>query len=446
MQLGETKRQAVRRLLEAGVKTSAITTTLNVSYTTISEVRNYIKKNQPLLQPIKGRPKKIDQNKIKVIDERTSEDPHLSCKKLSIETDLSPTSVYLARKGLKYKWMSPKKRPNISDENKLKRKEFAIWFLKNPQIEEKIVWSDESKMSLAPDNNYIWRKRGTNNDNIYLNKDKFYQSIMVFGAIGCDFKSPLVICPTSIDSEQYCANLIEAKINELPEGRFFQQDGAPCHQSEETTKWMTKYIDTVIDWPPNSPDLSPIENVWGMMKDYLDSLNLKTKDQLKEACLNYWNNVLTQDQINRLCKSATSRFVQVLLNDGGSINDELRRHTLPVIVDGILPEEIQVLINAEENIIKSKIRPKNPQIELDEAFCPNVRLFLLHEDNERIDRSQWTPEECQRLVQFMVKYGHNWSKAQAYFPNRTINQIKYKAKKINDKKDLSIKQFLENCK
>ena len=121
--------------------------------------------------------------------------------------------------------MPPKKRSEISNADKEKRKQFALWFHSTPNCAENIIWSDESKMSISPDNCYLWRKRGSNAENIFMDYKKFYDSLMVFGAIGYNFKSPLVICPVSIDSEQYCANLMEAKIDQLPDGRFFQQDG-----------------------------------------------------------------------------------------------------------------------------------------------------------------------------------------------------------------------------
>jgi len=43
---------------------------------------------------------------------------------------------------------------------------------------------------------------------------------------------------------------------------LFQQDGARA-----TIAWLDAYIKHYIpeDWPPNSPDLSPIENVWSIM-------------------------------------------------------------------------------------------------------------------------------------------------------------------------------------
>ena len=49
---------------------------------------------------------------------------------------------------------------------------------------------------------------------------------------------------------------------------MFQQDGARAHTSKATIAWLDANIKHYIpleDWPPNSPDLSPIENVWSIM-------------------------------------------------------------------------------------------------------------------------------------------------------------------------------------
>jgi len=57
---------------------------------------------------------------------------------------------------------------------------------------------------------------------------------------------------------------------------MFQQDGARAHTSKATIVWLDTNIKLYIppkDWPPNSPDLSPIENVWSIMATavYADS-------------------------------------------------------------------------------------------------------------------------------------------------------------------------------
>ena len=49
---------------------------------------------------------------------------------------------------------------------------------------------------------------------------------------------------------------------------MFQRDCARVHTSKATVAWLDANIKHYIppeDWPPNSPDLYPIENVWSIM-------------------------------------------------------------------------------------------------------------------------------------------------------------------------------------
>ncbi len=42
---------------------------------------------------------------------------------------------------------------------------------------------------------------------------------------------------------------------------IFQQDLAPAHSAKATSTWFKDHGIPVFNWPANSPDLNPIENL-----------------------------------------------------------------------------------------------------------------------------------------------------------------------------------------
>ena len=50
-------------------------------------------------------------------------------------------------------------------------------------------------------------------------------------------------------------------------GEKLQQDNAPAHNSILSKTWFSENgLEILENWPPNSPDINIIENVWSLLK------------------------------------------------------------------------------------------------------------------------------------------------------------------------------------
>ena len=91
---------------------------------------------------------------------------------------------------------------------------------------------------------------------------------------------------------------------------LFQQDGASSHTSNEAQNWCRKNLPEFLEkhnWPPNSPDLSPLDYFyWNEVDKNIKYSPFMTIDMLKEEIKNACSKV-NKDMIKNSVQTFTSR-------------------------------------------------------------------------------------------------------------------------------------------
>lgn len=73
---------------------------------------------------------------------------------------------------------------------------------------------------------------------------------------------------------------------------YFQQDNIPCNKAQTISNWLLKYV-TVFTWPSQSPDLNPIENLWGVVEQEIHIMGAKPTNLQKmcDAIMSMWTRI-----------------------------------------------------------------------------------------------------------------------------------------------------------
>lgn len=97
----------------------------------------------------------------------------------------------------------------------------------------------------------------------------------------------------------------------------FQQDNAAIHTARRTKEFFQNHNVALLDHPACSPDLNPIENVWGWMaRDvYRNGRQFQTVNELREAIFLSWSNI-PAGLLETLASSMPKRIFQVINKNG----------------------------------------------------------------------------------------------------------------------------------
>jgi transposase len=158
---------------------------------------------------------------------------------------------------------------------------------------------------------------------------------MAWAVIGYNYKSPLYFVSyegegKGFTQEKYAAQILRGPLRELfsqPGDFFCVEDSSSVHGKTNTRRnrglcnagRLECHINSIW-WPPNSPELNPIENIWRILKQRLRNRNPHggwVLSDLQSAMLDIWENEISIDLINAQIDLIPERLAKVRMRKGG---------------------------------------------------------------------------------------------------------------------------------
>ena len=309
-------RAKIREKRHRGASVAAIMQLFQVSRRTVQRCCNELdKKRKPA-----GRPPLLSRSDCRKILAQIRKTPTKSATQIAdlVGVSVSPRTIQRFLKAKEFDSVRIRKAPRLTKAAQLKRLEFARKHLSNYEnIWPKVIFSDEKKWNLSGNNGYIriWREKTRNYTFDCDLRRK--PGVMVWGAISSNGAAYIVRLKgkiTALSYQRMLEDIIFHKNNHnLPADFVFQQDNAPVHVAGSSKDFFKNRKIPLLEWPPYSPDLNIIENLWGIISKrvYRDGKEYLTPDELWESVSEEFIAISTET-IQKLYKSIPKRLVSCL--------------------------------------------------------------------------------------------------------------------------------------
>jgi DDE superfamily endonuclease len=213
--------------------------------------------------------------------------------------------------------------PKLTKRHRVARVTFSIeWLGKILQI-RKCIFSDYKKWTLDGPLGLqkCWQLKGAPPKEC-MRRNMEGGSVMMWGGFSIKGTTALAF----VESTQKAADHVETLENHLlPHlhehflkrgaiDAWFQQDNASIHTAKLTQNWLKQLKLKTMNWPALSPDLNPMENLWGILVQRVYEGGTKQyhdKKALKAGIQKAWDSI-DQDTIKSLLDSMKSRFEECI--------------------------------------------------------------------------------------------------------------------------------------
>ncbi len=307
MQLEDEQKFRILFYSEEGMKGREIARKMKLSSSTVND---FLKKHNDTgkLSHRKGngRPLSVTSEISTFIRTIINGNPKCSLRKIKsmikekYDDDISHVTIKRYLNSINLQAKPPINKPFLRDANIEKRKILSKKFLFMSESDVKrIIFSDESKFNLfySDGRQMVWRTPDSGLENKNLNKTIKHGggSVMVWACFSYYGIGKLVIIDGSLTGTRYVdllsRNLYESANMMGLESFIFQQDNDPKHTSSIANEYFEHKGIDVLEWPPQSPDLNPIEHLWAHIKVKVGQRLPKNKNELIDIIKDEWSKI-----------------------------------------------------------------------------------------------------------------------------------------------------------